>query len=172
MLCKLIPLNLLLIIIEVKQTYSSDSTGPPPKTPADRSRICSSLLVQDDGADAGAAHGDEARLQTEVVTVPRPFLRADLAQQQHLPHDGFGLQAQVLLALRVQTALEQAAGLCQRWEERGVPGDAAQRAEEQKPVSKCVCLHYTPKSSFYQQRGQFGWSSHPLSNILWVKTWF
>lgn len=94
--------------------------------------------MQDDGADAGAAHGDEARLQTEVVTVPRPFLRADLAQQQHLAHDGFGLQAQVLLALRVQTALEQAAGLRQPWEERGVVGDAAQRAEEQKPVSECV----------------------------------
>lgn len=98
-------------------------------------------MLQDGRADAGAAHGDEARLQTEVVTVPCPFLRADLAQQQHLAHDGFGLQAQVLLALRVQAASEQAAGLRQRREESGVPGDAAQRAEEQKPVSECVCLH-------------------------------
>lgn len=93
--------------------------------------------MQDDGADAGAAHGDEARLQAEVVTVPRPLLRADLAQQQHLAHDGFGLQAQVLLALRVQTASEQAAGLRQGRVERGVAGDAAQRAEG--PVSQCVC---------------------------------
>lgn len=96
--------------------------------------------MQDDGADAGAAHGHEARLQAEVVTVPRPFLRADLAQQQHLAHDGFGLQAQVLLALRVQTALEQAAGLCQGREESGVAGDAAQRAGGQKPVSQGVPL--------------------------------
>lgn len=90
-----------------------------------------SLLGQDDGADAGAAHGDEARLQAEVVTAPL-LLRADLAQQQHLARDGFGLQAQVLLALRVQTALEQAVGLRQRREDGDVAGHAVRRAERDK----------------------------------------
>lgn len=132
MLCKRMPLSLLLIIIERKQTRGSGSTGPPFRTLLDRARICPSALVQDNRADAGAAHGNEVRLQTEVVTVPRPFLGGDLAQHQHLAHDGFGLQAQVLLAVRVETALEQAAGLRQWREERGVAGDAGRRAERNK----------------------------------------
>lgn len=80
--------------------------------------------MPDDGSDAGAAHGEEAGLQPVVVAVPRP-LGLDPAQDQRLVQDGSGLQAQVLAALRVQAASQQAARLGQQGGEQGVvPGDA------------------------------------------------
>lgn len=96
----------------------------------------SSVLVFDVRSDAGAAHSDEAGLQPVVVAVPS-LHRPDPAQQQHLVHDGSGLQAQVLAALRVQTATQQTASLRQhRWEQRVVTRDAEEGEREGAKINK------------------------------------
>lgn len=73
--------------------FSLDIPGLPYMSP-----FCwSSLLDSDHRLDTGAAHRDEAGLQA-VVVVCRPFW-PDAPQQQHLVHDGSGLQVPVFLAL-------------------------------------------------------------------------
>lgn len=104
---------LLVISILVKVFTGRDRSCP-------LTRICRSALAQDDGTDAGAAHGHQAALQAEVVAMPRPLLWRHPVQQQHLTHDWSGLQAQVLPTLRVQTAAEETASLGELVEQGGV----------------------------------------------------
>lgn len=85
----------------------------------------SSLLDHHLLPHAGAAHWDEFGLQAVVVVVPR---LPDSPEDQHLMHDGPGLEVGVLQAIQAQAAVQQTAGLRQSVGEHGVvPGDAADR---------------------------------------------
>lgn len=78
-------------------------------------------MLDDDWSYAGAGHGQEAGLQPVVIGVSRLRpRRPDPAQHHDLVEDGPGLQAQVLLAVRVQAALQQTASLGQQGGEQGV----------------------------------------------------
>lgn len=92
------------------------------------SGLCwSSVLASDDGSDTGAAHGDQVGLQAVVVALHCPWPRLfwlDAAQQQHLAHDGSGLQVLVLPPLQGQTAAEQTVRLRHHRDQRVIFRDA------------------------------------------------